>query len=89
MTVSVEQHPVASQGDAVSLLVRYLPGAVGLRRRVVHVVPLAPGRGAPTVLVARCGEEIGRDLAEVVDPGVGSPCSVCLLLAPTASTGHK
>jgi hypothetical protein len=89
VTVSVEQHPVAGRADGVSLLVRYLPGVVGLTRRVVHVVPLTPGQGAPAVLVAHCGERIGRGIAEPVDPGVGSPCNACLLLAPTASTSHK
>jgi hypothetical protein len=59
--------------------VRFLPGVVGLTRRVVHVVPVPTDGVIPERLMAYCGQPIGRGVAELLAQPVGAPCVLCLL----------
>jgi hypothetical protein len=59
--------------------VRFLPGVVGLTRRVVHVVPVPADGVVPERLMAYCGQPIGRGVAELLSQPVGAPCTECLL----------
>ena len=59
--------------------VRFLPGVVGLTRRVVHVVPVPADGVMPERLMAYCGQPIGRGVAELLAQPVGAPCTLCLL----------
>jgi hypothetical protein len=59
--------------------VRFLPGVVGLTRRVVHVVPVPTDGVIPERLIAYCGQPIGRGVAELLAQPVGAPCVLCLL----------
>lgn len=73
------------------VLVRALRGC-GEPRRVVHVVPLSGGSGTSGLLGTLCGTSLVGDEVEMVEPGVGVPCTGCLLyrdamaLPPSIST---
>jgi hypothetical protein len=69
--------------ECLQILVRYLPGAVGESRRVVHVVPIPDVDKIPEVLVAHCGEQIRPGVAEQLYAPIGAPCTVCLFTAAT------
>jgi hypothetical protein len=58
------------------VLLRYRPGVVGERGRMVHMMPL-PGGGQ--MGVALCGALLRPDLVEMVTPGHGAPCTLCLV----------
>lgn len=66
------------QGPAV-MWVRFLPGAVGSTRRMVHVVAVPADGVVPERLTAYCGQPIGRGVAELLAQPVGAPCVLCLL----------
>jgi hypothetical protein len=68
--------------ECLQILVRYLPGAVGESRRVIHVVPIPDVDDIPEVLVAHCGEQIRPGVAEQLYAPIGAPCNVCLFVAP-------
>lgn len=68
--------------DPAIALARYLPGVVGLTRRVVHVVPVTAHGELPERLTAYCGEVMHRGLVELLGRPLGSPCVACLLRAP-------
>jgi hypothetical protein len=59
--------------------VRFLPGVVGLTRRVVHMVPVPVDGVVPERLIAYCGQPIRRGVAELLAQPVGAPCELCLL----------
>lgn len=59
--------------------VRFLPGVVGLTRRVVHVVPVPADGAVPERLTAYCGQPISRGVVELLTQPVGAPCLLCLL----------
>jgi hypothetical protein len=61
------------------LLARYLPGVVGESRRTVHLIPLPAGGGAGAAGVALCGALLHPDAVEMVAPGHGAPCTLCLV----------
>lgn len=71
-------------------LVRALRGC-GEAARMVHVVALSDDTGPPELLSALCGTALVGDEVEMVKPGVGVPCTGCLLyrdataLPPSAS----
>ncbi len=60
------------------VLVRYRPGVVGETARVVHVVSLPTGEQAG-VVGAVCGVTLLLEDIETLTPGVGMPCTVCLV----------
>jgi hypothetical protein len=60
------------------VLVRYRPGVVGETERVVHVVPL-PTDGQAGAVGAVCGAALMLEDIETVTPGVGMPCTVCVV----------
>jgi hypothetical protein len=67
------------------LLVRYRPGIVGETSRTVHVVTLPTDK--PTRVVgARCGAVLRPADLEVVAPGEGMPCTMCVLHCVTDAT---
>jgi hypothetical protein len=60
------------------MLLRYRPGVVGEIARTVHLVALPQGEtGAAGV--ALCGAPLRPNLMEMVAPGHGVPCNLCLL----------
>ncbi|MGH3772550.1 MAG: hypothetical protein ACRDRW_14335 [Pseudonocardiaceae bacterium] len=67
------------------VLLRYRPGINGRTPRVVHLVPLPPGNQAGTAGVAFCGALLRRDLVEVVRPGQGVLCTLCMINHSNAS----
>lgn len=72
---------VVVDGEQAPLVmwVRFLPGVVGLTRRVVHVVSVPADGVVPERLTAYCGQPIERGVAELLAQPVGAPCEVCLL----------
>ena len=80
-SISAKQFTLDENGSAV-LLVRFRPGTVGERDRVVHLVPVRPADGIPGVLVARCGVRFRPGQAEPLDHIGGMPCERCLAAPP-------
>lgn len=65
-------------GTRPVMLLRYRPGVVGETARTVHLVALPQGEtGAAGV--ALCGALLRPNLMEMVIPGHGAPCNLCLL----------
>jgi hypothetical protein len=72
------------------VLVRYRSGVRGETTRVVHVVPLPTGEH--TSVSAVCGAVLLLKDIETVTPGVGMPCTVCVLthaVTGTTSPGEQ
>ncbi|MCA1702856.1 MAG: hypothetical protein LC808_06125 [Actinobacteria bacterium] len=61
------------------MLLRYRPGVVGERGRMVHMMPLPGGGQTGAAGVALCGALLRPDLVEMVTPGHGAPCTLCLV----------
>lgn len=76
-----------SDGLPVVMLVRPLPGLVGERERLVHIVPVPAGSGAPDLLTAYCGLRFEPGTAEVLSAPQGMPCFRCVVEAPTPDGG--
>lgn len=77
--LGVTPEPPERQAEPVRL-VRTAPRAgsvVGATRRVVHVCSADTPVDAP--LLTRCGTRLSEAEVETVAPGVGMPCSACLL----------
>jgi hypothetical protein len=70
---------VDSEQVPAVMWVRFLPGVVGLTRRVVHVVPVPTNGAVPERLTAYCGQPIERGVAELLAQPAGAPCVACLL----------
>lgn len=70
------------------LVVRPLPGTVGERRRVAHLVPLVGTERMPERLTACCGQSFGPDELELLDGMRGMPCESCLLQAPAVESAE-
>jgi hypothetical protein len=68
------------------LFVRPLPGVVGERDRVVHVVPVPDPHAIPEYLIAYCGARFGPGMTESLATPVGMPCVRCLAAAPISGT---
>jgi hypothetical protein len=71
------------------VLVRYRPGVVGETARTVHVVRLPTGEQAGA-LGTMCGAALLLEDIETLTPGVGMPCTVCVLkhVMSTTPTGE-
>lgn len=63
----------------VLVLMRVRQRMCGEARRVVHLAPLPSGAEVSGSLAALCGASLAADEVEPVGPGVGVPCSRCLL----------
>jgi hypothetical protein len=61
------------------MLVRYRPGVIGETARTVHVVPLPTAPGQAGAVGALCGAVLILDDIETVTPGLGMPCTVCIV----------
>ena len=70
----------------VVMFVRPLPGLVGERDRVVHVVPVPDPEAVPEVLTAYCGTRFGPGTTELLSAPRGMPCVRCLAAAPVPGT---
>ncbi|WP_216214665.1 hypothetical protein [Amycolatopsis aidingensis] len=73
-------------------MVRFRPGVVGERWRMVHLVPVPDPAAVPVtvgdcvrVLVALCGQQFAPGEAERLSRPAGAPCEVCLALLERAS----
>ncbi|MGH8571044.1 MAG: hypothetical protein ACREX8_00510 [Gammaproteobacteria bacterium] len=67
----------------VLLLVRWRRGVPGIgeTQRVVHAIPLVPGKAVDAHASAYCDTTLQLDLMEICNPGTGVPCEQCLRLA--------
>ena len=72
--------------DPLVLFVRPLPGVVGERDRVVHVVPVPDPAAIPEVLTAYCGQEFAPGTTELLSVPRGMPCVLCLVRVPGSGT---
>jgi len=74
MTIYMEPPPI--------WWVRFKPGVVGLTRRTTHALPVPAG--FPEILTAYCGQIFrkGEGNTEIVPPGTGQPCNLCLCRLP-------
>lgn len=61
------------------VLLRYRPGVARETARVVHVMPLPLKGEAGAAGVALCGALLHPDQVETVTPGLGVPCSLCVI----------
>lgn len=52
--------------------------AVGEHRRPVHLAAL-PAPGPPGAITTLCGALLASGRIEIVDPGIGVPCTTCLI----------
>ena len=59
------------------MLIRNRTGEISQTAGVVHLVP-APSEREADMLVAACGGRLAPEEIEVVDLGVGMPCTACL-----------
>lgn len=64
------------------LIVRPLPGTVGERQRVAHLLPAPSGRELPEQVTACCGATLRACDLELLPALAGIPCEPCLLRAP-------
>jgi hypothetical protein len=71
----------------VVLFVRPLPGVVGERDRMVHVVPVS-AEVMPEVLTAYCGAMFAPGSAEMLPEPSGMPCFLCLVRTPLPGGGE-
>jgi hypothetical protein len=71
----------------IVMLVRPLPGLVGERDRLVHIVPVPPGGSASERLTAYCGLRFEQGTTEVLSAPHGMPCFRCVVEAPTPDGG--
>jgi len=69
----------AVAGAQPVVLLRYQPGVAGEASRVVHVVSLPVGGEIGAAGVALCGALLCLDEVEVLTPGHGVPCNLCLV----------
>ncbi len=76
--------PTPPAGPRPVVLVRYRPGVTGETARTVHVVPLPTDRQAGAV-GALCGAALMLGDIEVVGPGEGMPCTVCVVTHVTGT----
>ncbi len=76
--VPVRARRGADPNTCTVVLVRRRRGC-GEAGRVVHVVPLSDGTGTSGLLGALCGTLLAGEEVETVEPGVGVPCTGCLL----------
>jgi hypothetical protein len=67
------------------VLLRYRPGITGETGRAVHLVPLPPAGQVGAAGVALCGVLLRPDQVEMVSPGQGMPCILCMMNHLTAS----
>jgi hypothetical protein len=67
------------------LIVRPLPGTVGERRRVAHLLSAPVGRELPEQVTAYCGAALRTCDLELLPALAGMPCELCLLRAPARS----
>lgn len=67
------------------LIARPLPGTVGERHRVAHLVPIPSGEELPEHLTAYCGADLRTCDLELLPVLRGMPCEPCLLRAPKRS----
>lgn len=80
---------MSMSGDApIVMFVRLLPGLVGTRERVVHVVPVPDPEKIPEYLTAYCGTTFPPGTTELLDGPVGMPCVRCLAAAPMPGTAQ-
>jgi hypothetical protein len=71
--------------EPVLALIRYLPGAVGEIRLVIHSVPVDAEHVTRDALVAVCGERLDPNLVEPpLSTMDGMPCEKCFKIAITA-----
>jgi hypothetical protein len=80
---AINGHGGRDAGAAVAaarpiMLVRYRPGVAGETARVVHLVPLPTDEQAG-VVGALCGAALMVHDMETVTPGVGMPCTLCVV----------
>jgi len=75
----------AMVADQPMLLIRHRTGVVGQASRTVHLVPMSADCGMG-VVAALCGDLLCHEDAEVVEPGQGVPCQVCLVNQASAMT---
>lgn len=67
------------------VLLRYRPGVTAESARTVHLVPL-PSDGQACTAGLRCAGALLRpDQVETVVPGLGVPCSLCVISHASAS----
>lgn len=64
------------------MFVRPLPGTVGERDRVVHIVPVPNPDAIPDALTAYCGQEFPPGTTEMLSDPRGMPCLVCVVRVP-------
>ena len=67
------------------VIVRPLPGTVGERERVAHLVPIPSGEKLPEQVKAYCGADLRTCDLELLPVLRGMPCEPCLLHAPKPS----
>jgi hypothetical protein len=67
------------------VLLRYRPGLTGETGRTVHLVPLPPAGQDGVAGVALCGVSLRPEQVEMVGPGQGMPCTLCMINHLTAS----
>jgi len=67
------------------VLVRYRPGVVGETARTVHMVPLPTDQRVGAVS-ALCGAALTLHNIEIITPGEGMPCTVCVINQVTSTT---
>ncbi len=70
-------HPAATDAPPV-VLVRYRPGLTGEAIRTVHLVP-SPLGNHEDAATALCGTVLRPPEVEIVAPGQGMPCELCLV----------
>lgn len=86
---AINGHGGRDAGAAVAaartiMLVRYRPGVAGETARVVHLVPLPTDEQAG-VVGALCGAALMVHDMETVTPGVGMPCTLCVVTHVTGT----
>jgi len=69
----------------VVVLGRYRPGLTGAVAHTVHVLPHLRGH-QPGVTSALCGALLAIEQIEIVAPGQGMPCTMCLLLCSSSAS---
>lgn len=77
--------PTAAAGARPVVLLRSRSGATGQTARPVHLVPLPVGGLAGAAGIALCGALLCPDHTEMVTPGHGVPCSLCVISHVSAS----
>ncbi|MGH4021462.1 MAG: hypothetical protein ACRDT0_19975 [Pseudonocardiaceae bacterium] len=75
---------ITVQARPVVVLARYRPGLDGEAAQTVHVVP-HPGPVDSGAVSALCGALLACEQLEIVTPGDGMPCTVCLLIGSSST----